>query len=296
MALKNLLRTAKLGNKSLVLQRLDQYLISLNEDSDRALNVNAPSQVGKCCREIYYGRVNGGEDSAPIDPRTRRIFDNGHGVHDRLQEYLKKEGVLIQDEVPLRNDPFNIQGHTDGFLKISPLEIAILEIKSMNSISFNKLTEAKPEHIQQAMVYLFCAEMRRQDLREDYPTFEDFNSSGKDRVQYFESLYNHLKDGSKFTREEKLKNKVDEHLKCDTILYNITKPITKVVLLYENKDNQDIKEFVVHYDEDLMNEILVKYEYINECIEKEEVPPREGKNKSSTTCRYCNYKSYCWIV
>lgn len=287
-----------------VVKNLDSYLIKANEENDRAINVNSPSQASNCLRRNFYMRT-GIQSGGSVDPRTQRIFDNGTHVHLRLQEYLMKSGICVMDEVPCIDAEYNIQGHTDGYLTLSPPSISkgvtqytnlgILEIKSINDNQFNQLKDAKPEHKEQAMVYLHCSEKRRKYLREKYKTKMEFDLSRKERVEYFKSRYQHLKDGSKYTKEEKLDLQIKLNLQADKILYNTIRPITKVVFLYENKNTQDLKEFVVEHDTELMDNILARYKTLNECIEKDELPPREGTSKSCTTCRWCPYNGIeCW--
>lgn len=286
-----------------VVKPLDKFLIQSQEENDRAINVNSPSQASNCLRRNYYMRTGVTSDGS-IEPRTQRIFDNGTHVHLRLQEYLLKCGVLVMDEVPCIDEEYNIQGHTDGYLTLSPpsvskgvtqyTNIGILEIKSINDNQFNQLKDAKPEHKEQAMVYLHCSEKRRQYLRNKYKNKMEFDLSRKERVEYFKSRYTHLKDGSKYTKEEKLDMQIKLNLQADKILFNTIRPITKVVFLYENKNTQDLKEFVVEHDKELMDNILERYAKLNKCIDSEEVPDREGTSKSCTTCRWCSWTIECW--
>ena len=83
---------------------------------------------------------------------------------------------------------------------------------------------------------------------------------------------------------------------ADYVLYNTTRPINKVVFLYENKDNQELKEYVVKRDDTILEGTLDKYERLNLACENEEIPEREGTSKSCATCRWCNYKTECWVV
>ena len=112
---------------------------------------------------------------------------------------------------------------------------------------FTTLKDAKEEHKKQGLIYLYCLEERRKYLHEKYKTREDFFSatSKVERIRYFESKYQHMKDGSHYTREEKIENEVKLNMIADDILYETNKPITKVVFLYENKNNQELKEYVV---------------------------------------------------
>ena len=108
-----------------------------------------------------------------------------------------------------------------------------------------------------------------------------------------------MKDGSKYTREEKIQNEVDLNLIADDILYDTEKPITKVVFLYENKNNQELKEFVVERNvttENILTDLLNEYKHLNKCVEDNKLPDREGTSKSCNTCRWCNYQNECWVV
>lgn len=296
MALKEMFQAMK--KEGYVTAPLDQFLFEqANRPNDRAVNVNAPSQAGKCNRANYYMRMQY-ENDGTIDPRTQRIFDNGTYTHERLQSYLIEMELLHMDEVPLINDEYNIQGHTDGFLNLEDSEVAILEIKSINDNQYGQLRDAKDEHKKQGLVYLFCAEERRLWLHEHYKTPEEFNASYEERYKYFEERYQHMKGGRKYTREQKIKNEVMLNMLADNILFYTDKPITKVIFLYENKNNQELKEFVVERNmttEPILTEVLEDYEYLNECCETETLPPREGTSKSCTMCRWCDYKNECFI-
>ena len=299
MALSNVFSAMK--REGYVIRPLDLYLLSLNkEDNDRAINVNAPSQVGTCMRARFYARTGEEQDANSVDARTRRIFDNGTCFHIRIQGYLKEQGMLLMDEVPVHNYEYNIQGHTDGILALNVVEDGVLELKSINNAGFTQLKGPKEEHKKQGLVYIFCLESRRLFLQSKYKTQEDFDRSLPIRKAQYRKLYQHLKGGRKFTKAQKIAYQVGLHVKMDKILYSLKKPITKAIFLYENKDNQEMKEYCVSSQEaeskKLMREILEEYEYINECVESGTVPPREGTNKSSSPCRWCNYKSACWIV
>lgn len=295
MALKEMFQAMK--KEGYVTAPLDRFLFEeANRPNDRAVNVNAPSQAGKCNRANYYMRMQY-ENDGTIDPRTQRIFDNGTYTHERLQSYLIDMELLHMDEVPLINDVYNIQGHTDGFLRLAD-EVAILEIKSINDNQFGQLRDAKEEHKKQGLVYLYCAEDRRIWLHEMYKTVEDFNASWNERYAYFEEHYQHMKGGRKYTREQKIENEVMLNMLADNILFYTDKPITKVIFLYENKNNQELKEFVVERNmttEPILEEVLENYAYLNECCEEQELPPREGTSKSCNMCRWCNYKNECFI-
>lgn len=292
MGVKELLNSSKY-NKDSITARIDNYLATNVEENDRAVDVNSPSQVFKCMRSLYYART-GAESDGFIDPRLQRIFDNGTHMHLRTQEYLTKEGSLVMDECPCIDAEANIQGHTDGILKMTEQEYAILELKSMNSILFGKLKEPKPKHIAQAMIYMYCTECRRQELA--VMTDKEFKKSEKKRAEFYRSRYQHLRAGKKYTKEEKIQHNIDTNLKLDNLLHTIKRPIDRIVFLYENKDNQELKEFVIEYDDDLMCDILDFYDQVNYYVANKKVPPREGTSKSCNICRFCSYRNECYVV
>lgn len=296
MGLKNLFQAMK--SEGYVTAPLDRYLFEqANKPNDRAVNVNAPSQAGKCNRANYYMRMQY-EGDGTIDPRTQRIFDNGTYTHERLQAYLIDMGLLHMDEVPVLNEKYNIQGHTDGYLNFGD-EVAILEIKSINDNQFNQLKDAKEEHKCQGLIYLFCTEERRKWLHKHYKNKAEFDASYNDRYKYFEQRYQHMQSGHKYSREEKIANEVMLNMLSDNILFNTDKPVTKVIFLYENKNNQELKEFCVERNlttEPILEGVLERYEELNECCRKKILPDREGTSKSCTMCRFCSFSNTCWVV
>ena len=296
MAIKDMFSAMK--KEGYVTAPLDRWLYEqANKPNDRAVNVNAPSQAGNCNRANYYMRMQVDNDGS-IDPRTQRIFDNGTHVHLRLQDYLISMGLLMMDEVPVLNERYNIQGHTDGLLDLSG-EVAVLEIKSINDNQFQQLKGAKEAHKHQGLIYLFCLEERRLWLHDHYKNEGEFNASYAERYAYFESRYQHMKSGHKFSREEKIRNEVMLNMLADNILFYTSKPITKVIFLYEDKNNQELKEFCVERSmatEPILTETLHNYEVLNQCCATHTIPPREGKSKSDSMCRWCDFKNECWVL
>ena len=297
MALKSVFNAMK--REGYVIKDLDLYLLSLNgEDNDRAIDVNAPSQIGGCLRSRYYSRTQASRDTNAVDARTRRIFDNGTKTHERLQQYLEEQGMLLMDEVPVYNATYNIQGHTDGILALGAVEKGVLEIKSINSNGFSNLKTVKEEHRKQGLTYVYCLEQRRLELHEIYSSLSDFIKDKKNRYKKYASLYQHLKDGRRHTREEKIKFQCDLHDKMDSILMETRAPITKAIFLYENKDSQELKEFCVSTREaasqEVLKEILNECSYINDCIKNGIVPPRCSNSKTSSPCRFCPFTIECF--
>jgi hypothetical protein len=181
----------------MLIEAIDQYLVTRPKDK-RRIKCFHPSTLHKNAEYLYYAYING-DNTQDFEPRLLRIFDNGHGVHDRLQKYLKDIGVLIGAEVPVENEQYEICGSADGLLQLGSRE-GVLEIKSINSNGFYATHEPKPEHLIQINVYMFCLDVPRG---------------------------------------------------C---------------ILYENKDNQELKEFYVKLDNGILDPVLEKIELVQTWI------------------------------
>lgn len=288
-ALKGLFNQRK--DVGLVIPAINKYLGTVTFDNDRGHGLNSPSSVSICPRAAYYQRMGYQRDTNHNEPRLQRIFDNGTGVHVRLQDYLTQSGILLLDELPVYNEEFQVMGHSDGLLKVGVGKCGILEIKSINSNGFNNLVTAKPEHVEQAQVYMFCTEELRLQLQEG-------------GVEYKESLLREMRElmdsfvvsGSKYTKEEKIAFELRRWENLCDVLLKTTKPIDTMYFLYENKDTQELKEFIVEWDEEVLTEILNRYDFINDAVENEELPerPQEATSRGCRNCTYCNYKIECW--
>jgi CRISPR-associated exonuclease Cas4 len=68
--------------------------------------------------------------------------------------------------------------------------------------------------------------------------------------------------------------------------------IKKGILLYENKDNQEIKEFIIEYDEALVKKIFSEFNILKEQVEKSKVP-EIPENLEDWRCEYCPYLESC---
>ena len=297
MALKSVFNAMK--REGYVIKDLDLYLLSLNDkDNDRAIDVNAPSQIGKCLRQRFFARTQATRDCNAVDPRTRRIFDNGTKTHERLQEYLKEQGMLLMEEIPVYSEEYNIQGHTDGLLALSSVERGVLEIKSINSKGFTELKSAKEEHRKQGLVYVYCIEERRKYLHNTYANLEDLEEDKESLMEEYASLYQHLKGGRKHTREEKIQFQCDLHYQMDCILIQTRTPIAKVVFLYENKDTQELKEYCVSMREadskNIISDVLEECRVLNGYVANNRVPARGNSARSCMECRFCPYAIECW--
>ncbi len=72
--------------------------------------------------------------------------------------------------------------------------------------------------------------------------------------------------------------------------------ISKGILLYVNKDNQELKEFIVEYNSQLSKTLLEGLRALEKNINKNIVPPRIPSYPGDRQCRYCPFKEICVLA
>lgn len=72
--------------------------------------------------------------------------------------------------------------------------------------------------------------------------------------------------------------------------------ITKGILLYIDKDRQEMKEFFVDYDEKLCKDLLDKFYTLKDQVEKNILPERLEDYPKNWQCNYCAFKDICKIT
>jgi len=72
--------------------------------------------------------------------------------------------------------------------------------------------------------------------------------------------------------------------------------IKKGILLYIDKDQQEIKEFFVDYDETLCKSLLDKFYLLKEKVEANIIPERLKDYRKNWQCNYCQFKDICKIA
>jgi len=72
--------------------------------------------------------------------------------------------------------------------------------------------------------------------------------------------------------------------------------IKKSILLYIDKDRQDIKEFVVDYDPNLVGTLLSNFRDLKNKVENNQVPVVLSDYPSGWQCKYCQFKEICALA
>ena len=276
-----------------LLPLLDDYLISLDTvDEAHSHRFISPSGLFGCKRSVAF-RMMGVSRDVSVNPRLRRIFDTGSGVHEQIQGYLSEAGLLKVVEAPVFNLALKTMGHTDGLLELSPFEISVLEIKSINTDEFNRLKEPKAQHRFQGNTYMFFLEVVRRRVNSCKSAKEAMDMLWGEYKQMLDTF---VEGGRKRTKEEKMSWNKACLEEVVNYFWGKVRPIRKVIFYYYDKNTSDHKEFIIEWDDATIADIICECQSINAYVEEGVMPPRlEGATgKSFSGCRYCDYKYSCF--
>lgn len=134
------------------------------------------SELSGCQRKVVYS-LNDTKRVRKINRRWRRVFEMGHAIHRLVQENFHKwaraTGHMIQfiDEVPIKPSLqklatlWEVHSACDGIFSLRDPETnyeimrVLIEIKSISKAQFDALKGPKPEHIEQAHLYMACLDV-----------------------------------------------------------------------------------------------------------------------------------------
>lgn len=242
-------------------------MLQTRAPEDRRLDVLHPSEMAGdewCHRASFFLLTGERVDPERPNLRLRSIFDEGHAIHAKWQGYIREGGwlygvfeclkcsgrewamspsqcvicgsrLLKYKEVPLVNDGLRIAGHADGWVRGLGDDF-LIEVKSIGPGTIRKETPA---------------------------LFEgggDLSIAWRNTKRPFRP---HLKQG-------KLYLELGHGMVEDGLLESFP---DQIVFIYELKQDQDYKEFVVQRDPDSVVDILNAARRIVTAIENGDPAP-----------------------
>ena len=129
---------------------IDQFY--LDRQKDREQHHFYITDAGKCGRSIFFKFKN--VPRKQMDANILRLFDHGDHMHQLIMKPLLsiRDIHVVASEVKIPPQEI-ISGRSDAILSDGK-NMYVLDIKSMNSMIFAKLTEAKEENVAQLQLYL----------------------------------------------------------------------------------------------------------------------------------------------
>jgi len=110
------------------------------------------TDAGRCARSVFFKFKNAPKKA--IEPNILRLFDHGDHMHQLIMKPLLsvREVHVVASEVNIPPQEL-ISGRADAIISDGK-NLYVLDIKSMNSMIFDKLSEPKEENIDQLQLYL----------------------------------------------------------------------------------------------------------------------------------------------
>ena len=292
--LRQLLDTSK--TESRILGAIQRHIMC-RPPEDRDAMVIHPSETVKqdwCQRATFFRLVGAPALSPEINSFTlENVFAEGHDIHGKWQTWLWEMGLLRGEwlcqscgqvwaatapkscpgcdagrtclayrEVPLRSDAHRLGGHADGDIADDERDelCPLLEVKS---IGVGTLRYEAPQ--------LLAKHTRRLKDDDGEKTVIDYEAIWRDIRRPFPS---HLKQGN---------------------LYLMMAGRREMVFIYECKWNQQVKEFRIRYQPEVIADILDACLDIKYALDSGKPPRRPSwAAVEHTTCGKCVYRESCW--
>jgi hypothetical protein len=275
---------ASMKNKAKLVSLIHPLILKeyVDKNASRDTDHFHPSEICKrdwCVRQSGY-RMMGYDESNPERPKpfkTLNIFEEGNRIHRKWQGWLQDAGVL------------HGQWYCYECEDIWYGESTCPKCQS-KQVQYHEVPLYDEDH------HLLGHADGHVVLDTDYLIEIKSVGIGTFRYENF-PLFNRY--ATKDITADQMWNEVNRpflsHLKQGTLYMHVT-GIHKMIFIYEWKASQDIKEFVVSYQPEVISGILATCDAGLRDIVKGVVPPRPEwiDNKNHQACKYCAYRTTCW--
>jgi hypothetical protein len=272
----------------LLLPQIERHVMrSIKENPERSANMMHPSDMCKadwCGRHDYYRIIDTPVDKvSQANPsfRMQNVFAEGHAIHGKYQDWLYEMGVLV--------GMFRCRECGHRWYAKSPAECQFCRSER---VSYMELplhqTRYMVEGHADAGVHL--AKER---------TLVEIKSIGI-RTLAFEAprLYNRYLDGDKaedIWRD--ITHPFGTHMRQGQLyLWMVWPAYEQITFIYEAKFTQQVKEFVVGYNKNLIAPILETAKEVSQGVRAGVAPDRPlwADDPEGKVCHSCVYRSTCW--
>lgn len=276
-----------------VLDAVDKHLIKLARNNYRDNTHFHPSSWDDCKRKhayAYYeskGFIKLDESAVKIAPQLERIFGNGHSMHDRWRSYLESTGALMGVW-----ECENIYEHKTPKIFGKDFKLGCLKPEkcSCGSKNFRYHEVGFLDH--ETMWGGHCDAVVNQKLLAEY-------LGTKCKILPDEELILiDFKTINSFEFKTLDKPKPNHATQMQIYLYLAGLRYGK--FLYEDKNSQSVKEYIVIADESVImvkkEEALNLKKIVTMTVKgKHKLPQRGFPSKLHQECKRCKYSGHCWM-
>lgn len=272
---------------------------------------------GKCPTGLYY-QLLGEEPTTPDDPKGLRRMEVGNIIEYNQVKKLKALGVLIDSQTRIYDEEYKVSGKPDGIV-ISPTECtdeAKIMIERKKQIfkeltdSEKKITEALNKYLSKELnrdsfIDIQTEEInKRQSLYdEDLELNNELLKPNPNNSLILIEIKSIVEAGFKWREQDG--TPMDEHKnQIMFYLWKLRKKYPWILgrIIYVDTSYQNILEFNVDYNEDVIDNLKKFWEYINHCVENKTPPElipdiiqneRTNKWQLNYKADWCRYHIHC---
>tara|TARA_R110000824_G_scaffold100319_2_gene238611 strand:+ start:2609 stop:3307 length:699 start_codon:yes stop_codon:yes gene_type:complete len=133
-------------------ETIDGYLT--DEMTPPRVGVFHPSTLSNACDRFVWLNYYGHMPTSVLDAKLARVFSNGNYLEKRVETWFKGLGILMGREIPVKLADPPMSGRIDFIIMHQEHGISPIELKSINTAGFGRLTAPKDEHALQLQMYL----------------------------------------------------------------------------------------------------------------------------------------------
>lgn len=254
-----------------------------NKSQSRDTEHLHPSELSKkhfCPRASWYKIKN--YEAAPESNTFSRlnVFEEGNNIHHKWQSWLHKAGILCG--IWMCEDCKNVWSAKSPEKCISC---------SSERIRYREVPLRDDEH---RIIGHADGEIEDEQGR----ALIEIKSVGVGTVRWENPSLYAAYESKEITIDEmwnNIKRPFNSHLRQGN-LYMHCRKVNTMVFIYEWKPTQQVKEFEVKFQPELIEDILANCVTVMSHLENDTVPerPEWASTKSSSGCKYCLYKETCW--
>ena len=193
------------------------HLLLQRESGERTKTSFAPSNIGYrggpgICQRYWHYAFSGTHFDESVDSVSIAMMSNGRVSHERIQEAMKKAGIVVEIEKEMLYEDPPIKGYADAILEIDG-ETVVCEIKTCSAQAFQyRLSTGKPAiyHLYQILIYMMIEGVDkgvllyedRDSLRVCPILVRKTDQSDKilnDALDWMRAVYSDWKDGKSLT-------------------------------------------------------------------------------------------------
>ena len=273
---------------------IEEYLQYKNNkgSGSRSYSVYHPSAFGKCLRKMQYQRyASDGIIESPktdVDSRMIRIWDTGHTLHSRWAKYMEDLNIL--------RGIWICQNHTCGLKYGKENKIGVFKPDKCKSCGCNNFSYDEVTVEDKSLnFYGHCDQILDfSNLNKEFLSWAA-NKWGGDMFTSNIPTGPIVIDMKSISKSQWAKIQYEAHFYyvIQITIYIHMLDLEYCLIIYEKKDDSEIKIFKVLRDDDLWANIKRQINLMNKMFEKKSLPPPRPSSKNSFDCRYCEYSSLC---